>query len=83
MSKCGKNELVLFKEKMENRKGRCSLGFLVSWNGFKVTVTKEMLRGSHERVLLVPIDGHPIRAAVRENSFADCVIRAWEAAINT
>jgi hypothetical protein len=83
MSKCGKNEFVLFKEKMENRKGRCSLGFLVSWNGFKVTVTKEMLRGSHERVLVVPMDGHQIRAAVRENSFVDCIIRAWEAAINT
>jgi hypothetical protein len=82
-SKCGKNEFVLFKGKMENRKGRCSLGFLVSWNGFKETVTKEMLRGSHERVLIVPIDGLQIRKAVRENGFGDCIIRAWEEAINT
>jgi hypothetical protein len=45
-NKCGKNEFVLFKEKIENRSNRCSLGFLISWNGFKETVTKEMLRGS-------------------------------------
>lgn len=82
-SKCGKNEFVLFKEKMENRKGRCSLGFLVSWNGFKCTVTKEMLRGSHERILIVPIDGRQVREAVRENAFMDCIILAWEDAINT
>ena len=36
--KCGKNEFVLFKEKIENRSNRCSLGFLISWNGFKDTV---------------------------------------------
>jgi len=82
-SKCGKNEFVVFKEKMENRKGRCSLGFLVSWNGFKETVTKEMLRGSHERVLIVPLDGRQIRKAVRENAFEDCIIKAWEEAITT
>ncbi len=82
-SKCGKDEFVLFKEKMENRKGRCSLGFLVSWNGFKETVTKEMLRGSHERILVVPVDGRQIREAVRSNAFMDCVIRSWEAAVNT
>ena len=32
--KCGKNEFVIFKEKLENRNRRCSLGFLLSWNGF-------------------------------------------------
>jgi hypothetical protein len=72
-----------FKEKIENRKGRCSIGFLVSWNGFKGTVTKEMLRGSHERVLIVPLDGRQIREAVREDIFMDCIVKAWEAAINT
>src|SRR5258706_8255160 len=29
-TKCGKNEFIELKGKMENRRGRCSLGFLVS-----------------------------------------------------
>jgi hypothetical protein len=46
--KCGKNEFVVFHAKLENRSQRCTLGFLISWNGFKETVTKEMLRGSRD-----------------------------------
>jgi Restriction endonuclease len=82
-AKCGKNEFVVFKEKIENRKGRCTLGLLVSWNGFKETVTKEMLRSSHEHFLVVPMDGQQIREAVRNNAFAQCIADAWTAAINT
>lgn len=82
-SKCGKNEFVVFKEKIENRKGRCTLGFLVSWNGFKETVTKEMLRSSHEQMLVIPIDGKQIREAVRNGTFPKCMADAWTAAINT
>ncbi len=82
-TKCGKNEFVVFKEKIENRKGRCTLGFLVSWNGFKETVTKEMLRSSHEQLLVVPLDGKQIRDAVRNNSFGQCLADAWTGAINT
>ncbi|MGP8201560.1 MAG: restriction endonuclease [Limisphaerales bacterium] len=79
-SKCGKNEFVEFRSKMENRKGRCSLGFLISWNGFTDTVTKEMLRGSHERLLIVPIDGGQIQAAVRTDSFLRVIMSAWNKA---
>jgi hypothetical protein len=79
--KCGKNEFVLFKEKIENRSNRCSLGFLISWNGFKETVTKEMLRGSREHTLVVPITGKDVRAAVRENNFADVLASCWQKAI--
>lgn len=43
-SRCGKNEIVLFKEKIRNRHERASLGFLLSWNGFAETVDKELLR---------------------------------------
>lgn len=82
-AKCGKNEFVVFKEKIENRKGRCTLGFLVSWNGFKETVTKEMLRASHEHLLVVPMDGEQIRDAVRNSSFPKSIADAWTAAINT
>jgi hypothetical protein len=81
--KCGKNEFVIFKEKVENRSRRCSLGFLVSWNGFKTTITKEMLRGSREDTLIVPITGKEIREAVRDNAFADVLARCWEKAIDT
>lgn len=81
--KCGKNEFVLFKEKIENRSNRCSLGFLISWNGFKDTVTKEMLRGSREHTLLVPITGKDIRAAVRDGNFADVLALSWEKAVTT
>jgi len=56
-SSCGKNEIVLFRQKMENRVGRVSCGFLISWNGFAQTVTKEMLRGSQGDLLVVPISG--------------------------
>lgn len=80
-SKCGKNEFVIFKEKIENRKGRCSLGFLVSWNGFAETVTKEMLRGSHERLLVVPMEGTQICDAVRQGQFLPALTAAWDRAI--
>lgn len=80
---CGKNEFVIFKEKIENRSKRCSLGFLISWNGFKATVTKEMLRGSREETLIVPITGKDIREAVAKGNFADVLARCWERAINT
>lgn len=79
--KCGKNEFVIFKEKVENRKQRCSLGFLVSWNGFADTVTREMLRGSRENTLIVPLDGAAIRSAVRSNSFPDVLNDAWHRAV--
>ncbi|MBE9049195.1 hypothetical protein IQ243_02015 [Nostocales cyanobacterium LEGE 11386] len=81
--KCGKNEFVLFKEKIENRSNRCSLGFLISWNGFKDTVTKEMLRGSREHTLVVPMTGKDIRAAVRDSNFSDVLALCWQKAITT
>lgn len=79
-AKCGKNEFVEFKSKMENRRTRCSLGFLISWNGFADTITKEMLRGSHERLLIVPIDGKQIHDAVKDQSFFNLIISEWNKA---
>lgn len=79
--RCGKNEFVSFREKLLNRKGRCSLGFLVSWNGFADTVTKEMLRGSREGALVVPLDGAQIRRAVETSSFLKVLNAAWQTAI--
>ena len=80
-AKCTKDDFVVFKNKMENRIGRCSLGFLISWNGFADTITKEMLRGSHERLLVVPLDRKQIQDAVQNNSFQKVIMLAWDGAI--
>jgi hypothetical protein len=80
--KCGKNEFVLFKEKIENRSKRCTLGLLISWNGFKETVTKEMLRGSRDEVLVVPITGKDIRGAVRDRNFPEVLAACWNDAVH-
>ena len=82
-AKCGKDELVLFKEKLANRSGRCSLGFLISWNGFARTVTKELLRGSREEMLVVPITGKEIQTAVLNRDFLHILIDSWEKVVNT
>lgn len=81
-SRCGKDEFVIFREKLENRKRRCSLGILISWNGFTTTVTKEMLRTSREEALIVPVTGQDIRAAVRSASFLKELVRCWDAAVS-
>ena len=80
-SKCGKDEFVIFREKLENRKRRCSLGFLISWNGFSSTVTKEMLRGSREETLIVPVTGQNILAAVRSGDVLKELVSCWDAAV--
>jgi hypothetical protein len=80
--KCGKNEFVLFHQKIENRSHRCTLGFLISWNGFAETVTKEMLRGSREEALVVPITGEDIRGAVRSGDFTATLLSCWDGAVN-
>jgi len=80
--KCGKDEFVIFREKLENRNRRCTLGFLISWNGFATTVTKEMLRGSREDILIVPITGKEIRAAVREGDFMKILMECWDRAVH-
>jgi len=79
--KCGKNELVVFQQKVENRRGRSSLGVLISWNGFTETTTKEMLRGSREDVLVIPMTGEDIRASVRSGEFLRALLDCWDRAI--
>jgi hypothetical protein len=81
-SKCGKNEFVVFRQKMENRTRRCSLGFLISWNGFTETVTKEMLRGSRESLLVVPLTGAALRTGLRDNNFARILTQCWDEAVH-
>ena len=80
--KCGKNEFVLFEKKILNRKGRCILGFLISWNGFSETITKEMLRSSHEKTLIVPLDGAAIRRAAEQGDFMTTLSKALDYALS-
>jgi len=64
----GKDEFVLFKEKIENRAGRCRLGFLICVEEFAGTVTKEMLRSSKSDLLIVPIDGEKLQRLVHSQN---------------
>lgn len=64
----GKNEFVLFKEKIENRAGRCRLGFLICVEEFADTVSKEMLRSSKSDLLVVPIDGEKLQQLVQSQN---------------
>lgn len=60
----GKNEFGLFERKIENRFGRCKLGFLVCTEKFAETVTREMLRSSKGETLIAPIDGDDLHQLV-------------------
>lgn len=80
-TKCDKDAFVVFREKLENRNRRCSLGFLISWNGFTSTVTKEMLRGSRDDTLIVPVTGEDIRVGVRSGNILKQLTRCWDSAV--
>jgi hypothetical protein len=61
---CGKDEVVLFERKLENRRGRAKLGFLVSWRGFAKTVPWELVRGSRGRTQVALLSRDHIVKAV-------------------
>ena len=82
-SKCGKDELVLFRQKVQNRNQRCTLGFLVSWNGFAGTIAKELLRGSRDEAVILLLEGDHVRRAVRSGKFADELVAAWRETLST
>jgi hypothetical protein len=76
--KCGKNEYVLFRNKLENRKGRCKLGFLVSWHGFTDTFGKEMLRDSKVSTCVVPLSAADLERAVARGDVLAVLMEAWQ-----
>ncbi len=79
--KCGKDEFVLFKTKLANRVGRVGCGFLVSWNGFAETITKEILRGSAGDIVVVALDGADLRNAVRDGNFGERLEQRYEQSV--
>jgi hypothetical protein len=82
-SKCGKDEFVLFRQKIENRGSRCKLGFLISWNGFASTISKEMLRGSREQPQVVLLEGQDLKRAVHDESFYKVLTAAYDKTFTT
>ncbi|GEM_PF-2909040 len=81
--KCGRDEFSLLEKKAENRRERCSLSFLISWNGFAGTIDKELLRSSRQRLVIVPLTGDDLRRAVGDNIFFEVIQSAWRDAIFT
>lgn len=81
-SVCGKNEFVIFKEKLKNRRGRVKIGFFISWNGFAKTFNLEELRSSHEDTLIILITGKDIKEAIQTNTFQELLEEKWLKAIN-
>jgi hypothetical protein len=55
--------------------GRVKIG--LKGNGYK-----EMLRGSREEALIVPVTGKELRAAVRDGDFLKLLVECWEAAVH-
>jgi hypothetical protein len=81
-ARCGKNELVQFISKIENRRGRSTIGIFVSWNGFAETFERELIRGSRGDILILMIDGTQIREAVAQNNFKPIIDRCFDKAVN-
>lgn len=79
----GKNELVAFREKMENRYGRCKLGFLVCTERFARTVKTEILRSSKTEYLIVQIDGRDLQNLVETDDRSSLLRKYIERAILT
>ena len=77
-TRCGKNEFVLFEKKLRNRKGHCTLGFLISWNGFADTVELEGLRGSKDDPIVVLLDGADIKEIADKGNLLEVLLRAYE-----
>lgn len=75
-TKCGKNELVQFKEKVKNRYGRAKIGFLISWNGFNDTIGKELLRSSQDDIIIVPVTGKEVIEGMTAPDFG-VVVKKW------
>jgi len=64
----GKNEFIAFEQKIENRAGRCRLGFLICVEDFAETVTTEMVRFSKGDKLIVPLNGDRLRQLVESQN---------------
>ncbi|KMY44705.1 hypothetical protein AC622_11080 [Bacillus sp. FJAT-27916] len=79
--KVGKNELVIFKNKIENRRGRVELGFFISWAGFSSTFNNEDLRRSKDPIVIIPISGVQIKEAINSEKIEEYIKKWYKSAI--
>ncbi len=77
--KTDKNDIVVFQDKIENRRGRCKLGFLVSSAGFTKTVGQTLLRSSKSdtAVVLLTVD----EILKRRHDFSELVQEKWSSTV--
>lgn len=80
-STCGKNEVVIFRTKMQNRRGQCQVGFMISWKGFATTAAEELRRSSKEPTIVATLTGTDLRTAVAAGAFLPTLQAAWQRAV--
>lgn len=66
---------------MENRRGQCQVGFIVSWNGFAATAAEELRRRSKEATIVATLTGDDLRTAVAAGAFLPTLQSAWQRAV--
>lgn len=69
------------EKKISNRRGRCTLGFFISWNGVTSCFEKELLRGSRDNVVIVVLDKNKIKDAVKSKNIEKFLEEALKKAI--
>lgn len=77
--KTDKNDVVIFQDKIENRRGRCKLGFLVSSAGFTKTVGQTLLRNSKSDTAIVLLTVEEILK--RRHDFSELVQEKWNSTV--
>jgi len=80
---CGKNELVPFLAKIQNRRGRCAVGIFVSWNGYAKTFHEELLRDSKGSLVIITLCGDEVTAAAIGDHFQSLLEEGWKKATLT
>lgn len=77
--KTDKNDIVIFRDKVENRRGRCKLGFFISSAGYTKTVDQTLLRGSKNDTVIVLLTVDEILK--RLHDFPVLLEEKWNAAV--
>ena len=57
---------MIFREKLENRRKRATLGFIISANGFTRTFFDEDLRNTKSDLLIIPIELNTIVEIIKQ-----------------
>ncbi|WP_078549269.1 hypothetical protein [Litchfieldia alkalitelluris] len=64
----GKNELVIFKDKIDSRNGQVNIGFFISWHGYAKTFYEKLYRYSDNRII-IPLTGEDLKKAVESSDY--------------